>query len=934
MPVFAIDMVARFAQVADAIEDIGKRTEALSKRMEKSFKNIKGLLVGGFVARETIQFLKEVTRETIEFEKSQALLQNTLKQTANAAGVTADEINNLAEEMQKSTGFDDTGLRNAGTALLRFGNIQGDTLKQALRLSADLAATMGTDVPQAAETLARALEDPINGFKGLRGIVKPLSDSEKEAVVAFKAAGDEAAAQAIVLEHLKNVAGAAEAANKGLTKAQNDMVNSLNELQKTIGLTDTFQGIMVGFFESIAFAAEHSAGIIKMFSDAIDVLLGKGPDVEKVLNDIKGEGPGLEPDPAKIKARQAANEERARQASDAAIKRAKEFAQLSAALAKVNREQEVQNQKQSSDIINDTLKDAYDQALITTQTYYDAKAAIARNSSAIEIRVIDESIAAQEKLLKHSADTQKQINDVIAKRQDERAQALRKGDQKGVTQLDQTIKALQAQTAATPEQERNIRSEIQRLKAERSRAVQEGQDTERKKDEEIRKEVERLVDVENEVTAALAEQNGELAKAERIRAGRRDRELRKDIVKIGGSEQDVIDKQTIDEADRQIKEFADRAGRVRENLSNRERDIAAQIAEGQLSEADAFAKTNEAREEATKSLDELTASATKYVRTASVAMRQVFAGQVSETNALAASTSGLVKALGDLAIAQQKANRLFAEEQNAEAEIINQRAAGAITTQDALAKTDAVRRKSLDALREQLRVQEEIAQRAEEAAPGSEQAKNARLEVEKLRVSISALAATSNEVGRQMDHLFEDAFIQPFEDLITKTKSADDALKDFFKNVAASLLHIESRRLAESLFGGLFGAGGGGSLFTRTATTAVGFSSAMGNVMTSEGPMRLERFASGGIARRPTLSLFGEGRQPEAYVPLPDGRSIPVKMSGGWQGGTRVQAGPSAITGMQERTVPSVTLQLHPDAMTMTLRDWFEGEMARTLATR
>jgi len=31
---------------------------------------------------------------------------------------------------------------------------------------------------------------------------------------------------------------------------------------------------------------------------------------------------------------------------------------------------------------------------------------------------------------------------------------------------------------------------------------------------------------------------------------------------------------------------------------------------------------------------------------------------------------------------------------------------------------------------------------------------------------------------------------------------------------------------------------------------------------------------------RPTLGLVGEGKYPEAIVPLPDGRSIPVKFEG------------------------------------------------------
>jgi hypothetical protein len=40
-------------------------------------------------------------------------------------------------------------------------------------------------------------------------------------------------------------------------------------------------------------------------------------------------------------------------------------------------------------------------------------------------------------------------------------------------------------------------------------------------------------------------------------------------------------------------------------------------------------------------------------------------------------------------------------------------------------------------------------------------------------------------------------------------------------------------------------------------------------------------FAQGGLVNSPTLSLLGEGRLPEAVVPLPDGRSIPVQMAGG-----------------------------------------------------
>lgn len=51
-----------------------------------------------------------------------------------------------------------------------------------------------------------------------------------------------------------------------------------------------------------------------------------------------------------------------------------------------------------------------------------------------------------------------------------------------------------------------------------------------------------------------------------------------------------------------------------------------------------------------------------------------------------------------------------------------------------------------------------------------------------------------------------------------------------------------------------------------------------GGVMTGAGPLPLRRYATGGVANSPQLAMFGEGSRPEAYVPLPDGRRIPVAM--------------------------------------------------------
>lgn len=62
-----------------------------------------------------------------------------------------------------------------------------------------------------------------------------------------------------------------------------------------------------------------------------------------------------------------------------------------------------------------------------------------------------------------------------------------------------------------------------------------------------------------------------------------------------------------------------------------------------------------------------------------------------------------------------------------------------------------------------------------------------------------------------------------------------------------------------------------------------------GGIMSSQGSLPLKMYSNGGIANSPQLAVFGEGRMNEAYVPLPDGRTIPVTMTGGGGGVGNVQ---------------------------------------------
>lgn len=82
-------------------------------------------------------------------------------------------------------------------------------------------------------------------------------------------------------------------------------------------------------------------------------------------------------------------------------------------------------------------------------------------------------------------------------------------------------------------------------------------------------------------------------------------------------------------------------------------------------------------------------------------------------------------------------------------------------------------------------------------------------------------------------------------------------------------------------FTGAF-SGGGGMSFTgglpAAAMTPGAFQFATGGIMTPQGAVPLRRYARGGIATAPQAAIYGEGSTPEAFVPLPDGRRIPVAL--------------------------------------------------------
>lgn len=150
--------------------------------------------------------------------------------------------------------------------------------------------------------------------------------------------------------------------------------------------------------------------------------------------------------------------------------------------------------------------------------------------------------------------------------------------------------------------------------------------------------------------------------------------------------------------------------------------------------------------------------------------------------------------------------------------------------------------------------------------------------------------------------------VEAFGSIIDGTKGAKDAFRDFARAVLSDLARIIARLLVMQALDSVLGLAKGGVMPATVESTA---------------PVRA--FARGGIASRPTHAIFGEAGA-EAFVPLPDNRSIPVSFTNGGAGGNVYQF---HISAMDSKDVARVLLENQT-----VLRGIFENQAGRMTGMR
>lgn len=250
------------AETRRSMAEIQKSVDGASMGIRRSALTATSALAALGVSFGAAQLVKDFR----EGEEAAKRLEAVLKTTGHAAGLSYGQIASWARELEEETGRSATEIQNAAAQLATFTSIGRREFTEAIEVATDMAAVFGGDLKSNLDAVARALDDPIEGFANLRKRGFALTEAELKRAEAHMKAGRFAEAQQVVLKNLSSqVDGAAKAVNTGLTK-------SLNDLQRQAG--DTFKQLADQGGTAAAIAAlELATKGVAFLGDNMGVLL-------------------------------------------------------------------------------------------------------------------------------------------------------------------------------------------------------------------------------------------------------------------------------------------------------------------------------------------------------------------------------------------------------------------------------------------------------------------------------------------------------------------------------------------------------------------------------------------------------------------------------------------------------------------------------------
>ena len=259
---------------------------------------LKKFAIGAGVATLAVAGLIKIGKELVNVysvqEQAEARLEQTIKATGNAANLSADQLKDMATELQGVTKFGDEAIIGAESLLLTFKDIGEDVFPRALESILDVSEAMGTDLQSSTIQLGKALNDPILGLTSLSRAGIQFTDTQKDTIKSMVEMGDKAGAQTIILEELESqFGGVARAAGETATASFTQLGNSAGDLQEAYGALvangmEPFNRALTTMISKWATALEQQRQAIDFTKDLKDGIIDETRSLEELQDILAG----------------------------------------------------------------------------------------------------------------------------------------------------------------------------------------------------------------------------------------------------------------------------------------------------------------------------------------------------------------------------------------------------------------------------------------------------------------------------------------------------------------------------------------------------------------------------------------------------------------------------------------------------------------------
>ena len=227
-------------------------------KTDKAFKAVKGNLNGLAKAAVSVtavmgavKLFGGIIKEADLAERQLLKLNAIVRTTGGTAGFTGQQLDDMARSVARNTLASVKGVQDAIGILATFRTVSGDTFREAIGLSQDLATVMGTDIKQSALQLGKALEDPTKGLTAMARSGVSFSQSEQVLIKSLQASGKLLEAQGLILDKLsiqvggvgKAEAGGLAGAVDGLSQTWDDFLIGIGNLGPLSGATTAINAL-------------------------------------------------------------------------------------------------------------------------------------------------------------------------------------------------------------------------------------------------------------------------------------------------------------------------------------------------------------------------------------------------------------------------------------------------------------------------------------------------------------------------------------------------------------------------------------------------------------------------------------------------------------------------------------------------------------------